>query len=649
MSDKIRQAQATSLVDGAALTLIANCFIGLTTAGILWLESPGRDVGTWIAVLLLVNGLRLAFAARARREALALREPERTFRTMTGGAFIGGSLWAMVPFLGNGISGDGGNAFLIFILGGISAGAIIQSPTYFRAAVAFMVPALLSSILALLLAGSMVSVIVAVNVVLLMVMMIRASISSERHFIASQVDRIEAHALARSLALANSEIRQSNTRLEVLATVDPLTGLGNRAAFNRELPRAIAAARANGAAVVLLVCDLDRFKSINDTLGHTAGDTVLVAFARRLSGLAGPDDLVARLGGDEFCVVLKGEDAARRASGIGDAILKAAGEPIDLGDRPVTIGCSVGLAHMPDHATQPDALFACADIALYAAKDQGRRRLCVFNPEIRRRLERQKQIELAFAAALEDGRIAVHFQPQFTLASKAIVGFEALIRWSDPDIGPVSPQEIVRTAEMLYMSEHLTRHVAKQAAAFSLRLPEMGLPEACVAINVSPSEITTYSLSALLAEVVAACGANPERIEVEITEEALLDTETAGAELAALQAAGFRIVIDDFGVGHSSLAYLMTLPVARLKIDRSFVADIARNRKNQALIAALVGMGQALSIEVVVEGVETEGQSDALRMLGCRTAQGYLLARAMPAEAIEAWLAKTPDRRAALS
>ncbi|MDY6964187.1 MAG: EAL domain-containing protein [Pseudomonadota bacterium] len=449
---------------------------------------------------------------------------------------------------------------------------------------------------------------------------------------------MRAVSLADSLSKANAAIQTSNRQLELLANRDPLTGLGNRSAFNLGLSQHLDECSAKGQPAALLIIDLDRFKSVNDTMGHAVGDVVLSAFASRLSTVIAPGDLAVRLGGDEFAILVHGTDARTRAERIAAEILVFSARPVMVGDRPVVTGASIGLALLPEHATSAEDLFAFADIALYAAKEEGRRRICVFNPQIKQKLDRQKQIEIALEAAIEAGDIRVYFQPQVDLNDGSVIGCEALIRWTHPELGAVRPPEIVVAAKTIHASEKLTRHVATAAAALVRRLPALGLPDLRVAINVSPNEFSAYSVSRMLEEVVEAAGIRPAQLEVEITEEATLDQATAGVELARLEEAGFGLAVDDFGVGHSSLAYLIGLKVDRLKIDRSFVNGIAGSRQNQALVAALIGMGRALSMDIVVEGVETAADAEVLRMLGCRFAQGYLYGQPMPVETLESWI-----------
>lgn len=635
---KVTTAQALSVLSSLSLSLWANCLIALTTVAILWIHTPSVDALQWLAALVVLNALRLGISTVIRRYDLAELHGRQTLQVLTGFAFISGCLWAASPFLDAVRDNYAAKAYVIFIIAGICAGAVIQSPAYSKVAIAFGAPQMASGIVSLLMAGSTIEIIVAFDLALLMVMMFRSSRKSETNFITSHSDRLRAISLARSLSDANAAIQTSNDKLEILANRDPLTGLGNRSAFNRGLARHLDDCSSRGQPAALLIIDLDRFKSINDTMGHATGDLVLSAFAARLSSVIEASDLAVRLGGDEFAILLHGADARERAERVASEILAISNTPVMVGDRPVVTGSSIGLALLPDHATRAEDLFAFADIALYAAKEEGRRRICVFNPEIKQKLDRQRQIEIALEAAIEAGDVRVFFQPQVDLNDGSVIGCEALIRWTHPEIGPVAPPEIVIAAKAIHASEKLTRHVATAAAALVRRLPSLGLPDLSVAINVSPNEFSAYSVSRMLEEVVAAAGIRPAQLEVEITEEATLDQATAGVELARLEQAGFGLAVDDFGVGHSSLAYLIGLKVDRLKIDRSFVNGIAGSRQNQALVAALIGMGRALSMDIVVEGVETAADAEVLRMLGCRFAQGYLYGQPMPVEALEAWI-----------
>lgn len=640
---QILSAQALSVLDGIVLSLAANCFLAATTAAVLWLDGPSPSILFWLAAVFAINTARYIGVRIVRRLNCAVERPKRALGVLSLGALGGGLAWSLPPFIGAMHGANGLNPYLIFIIGGICAGSLMQSTAYARTALVFAGPPLLAAFISLIISGTTEALVIAADALLLAVMMLRASQLSEAGFIRSQIDRLKAVALAASLSDANAEIRQSYHQLASLANRDPLTGLGNRALFNQRL-RNLLTGDLPGDTLALLAIDLDRFKAINDTMGHGAGDAVLIEIASRLSSLTGPTDTVVRLGGDEFAVIVEGERAEARGREIGDGIVRLAGDPIFIGDRPVTVGASAGLALHPQHGDTADTLFASADIALYAAKEGGRRRLGLFNPVLKARIERQRLIEATLTDAIESRQLQVVFQPQIELATGRVTGFEALLRWTHPDLGAVSPPDIVRAAHALHISTALTGYVAARAAELLHTLPRLGLPQAAVAINVSPREFSGDTLSRLLIDIAKEHDVSPAHMEIEITEEATLDTQAAGAELARLEAAGFRLAVDDFGMGHSSLAYLVSLHIDRLKIDRSFVKGIATSRENQALIAALIGIGHALSIDIVVEGVEQEEEVEVLRMLGCRHAQGYHFARPMPAAEIPRWLNQHAER-----
>ncbi|MCJ8052156.1 EAL domain-containing protein [Shinella curvata] len=640
---QILSAQALAVLDGVVLSLAANCFLAATTAAVLWLDEPGAGILAWLAAVFAINLARYIGVRIVRRLNCAVERPKRALGVLSLGALGGGLAWSLPPFIGTLHGANGLNPYLIFIIGGICAGSLMQSTAYSRTALLFAGPPLAAAILSLLITGTSAALVIAADALLLAVMMLRASQLSEAGFIRSQIDRLKAVALAASLSDANGEIRQSYQQLASLANRDALTGLGNRALFNQRLRDLLDKSVPTGA-LALLVIDLDRFKAINDTMGHGAGDAVLIEIADRLASLTGPTDTVVRLGGDEFAVIIEGQAAEARGRAIGDGIVRLAGDPIVIGGRPVTVGASAGLALHPQHGETADDLFASADIALYAAKEGGRRRLGLFNPILKARIERQRLIETTLTDAIADRALQVVFQPQVELATGRVTGFEALLRWMHPELGAVSPPDIVRAAHALHISTALTGYVANCAAELLRTLPRLGLPEAAVAVNVSPREFSGDTLSRLLTDITRAHDISPALMEIEITEEATLDTQAAGAELARLEAAGFRLAVDDFGMGHSSLAYLVSLHIDRLKIDRSFVKGIATSRENQALISALIGIGHALSIDIVVEGVENEEEAEVLRMLGCRHAQGYYFARPMPANDIPRWLDQHAER-----
>lgn len=644
---EIRTAQAVYIVDGLSATLVFNAVIACSAA---LLATVGYGLSLSVVVWLVILLGTLAIRGVARNRLLRFRwvetRPEYALRVLVGGALISGLVWAVLPYCipGFEITGTGALVFLVMI--GISAGSILRGIGHSGVSLAFSLPLQVSLLLCLLGIDGIFSSLMMINVIALMAVMVRSSRSAEAVFISNVLSKLEATELVQSLGIANDEILQQNARLETLANRDTTTGLANRMYFNGRLLGDIAQASVRGGEVALLIVDLDRFKSINDTLGHSAGDAVLREVGRRLVGIVGDDGLIARLGGDEFAVLISGPDARDRAAAWATRFAEASTVPISFGGAQSAIGISMGLAAYPAHAHSAEELLACADMSVYEAKARGRRQLREFDPGLKEQADRLRLIEQELEQAILSGQIEVWFQPQVLLETGEISGFEALVRWHHPHIGFISPPEIISAAQSMHLAEKLTGYITAGVCRMLNRLPDLDLPDATVALNVSPREFALYSVADMLELITSQHGINPSRLEIEITEEAILDTEGAGEQLKRLENAGYKLAVDDFGMGHSSLAYLISLKIDRLKIDRSFAKDVAASRGNQKLIAALVGLGHALSLDIVIEGVETEEDAAVLAKLGCRIAQGYYFARPMPPEALVAWiLARKPEDR----
>lgn len=643
-SPEIQRAQAKVVVDGHILTLLISAIITVSAYLIARVDDgAGTFLTLWFVAAQMAVGARLAIFLYVTRAGIVETRPQAALRWLELGSLASGLVWALLPFAVPHFDGSGDDAAIFLLMIGISAGAIIKGIGCSRISLAFALPVELSIIVALALVGDLTSMVLMVNVIAFAMVLWKSSIGAEDVFVGSERAKLEATALAKSLAEANGDILDSNSRLELLANCDAVTGLANRTHFNLRLQAEITAATESGDRVALLLIDLDRFKTINDTLGHSAGDIVLLEIAERLRATVDADDLIARLGGDEFAVIVAGRDAAERARRTAALLLERGRAPIAVAGTASIVGTSIGLAVYPDQAGSAEDLLSCADLALYEAKEKGRRQLREFDPNLKSQIDRQRIVEHDLEAAIGQGAVEVWFQPQVRLDNGEVCGFEALIRWFHPQLGFVSPPEIIQAAQALHLSERLTTHIASHVCRLLSRLPSLDLPRATVALNVSPREFALYSVADVLERVTAGCGINPALLEVEITEEAILDTDGAGAELKRLETAGYKLAVDDFGMGHSSLAYLISLKIDRLKIDKSFVRNVAESRTNQDLIAALVGLGSALGLDIIVEGVERQQDAAVLQKLGCRAAQGYHFARPMTSAALVDWIA---ERRA---
>lgn len=641
---RLRTAQVESVLHNVALTLAANAFIAASTTWIIW-HSGGREtIFLWLGVVFLLSLMRFAASVGLARSTIHQRKPVRALQLLTLASFVSGLSWTPIPLF-FGVVADGNVVgYIVFVMAGLTIGAIIQSLAYWRVAVAFGTPLMLSTIVMMLLIGDTMSYFLAANVVLLTLMLFRASMLSERSFVQSQNVAMRTSQLAQSLAVANGEISKSSQRLEHLANSDVMTGLANRAVFNRRMAALFNHCRQGKTEVALLLIDLDKFKIINDTRGHNAGDALLKTVASRLGNVCARNELAVRLGGDEFAIVIAGKGVEARATAVALDVMKQISLPFSFAGQDIVPGASVGIALAPRHAADEDELYACADLALYCAKMEGRRRIKFFDAALKDRLDYDRALDRDLASAIENGSLDVHFQPQVDMLRERTTGFEALVRWWHPEIGAIAPPDIVKAAAKLQLSELLTGYVADRACRFACALDTAGYPDVKVSLNMSPAEFDAYDPARLLTGITARHDVDPSRIEVEITEDAILEPKKVERPLAELRTSGFALAVDDFGMGHSSLAHLISLKIDRLKIDRHFVTGISGTPHNQALVAALVSVGRALDMELVLEGVETAADAETLRALGCGTGQGWLFGRAMAqADALE-WLKRHGTR-----
>ncbi|MBJ6124308.1 putative bifunctional diguanylate cyclase/phosphodiesterase [Microvirga splendida] len=443
------------------------------------------------------------------------------------------------------------------------------------------------------------------------------------------------------------ELRASEAQAQHLAFHDVLTGLPNRALFDDRLDQALARTQ-RGEKVSVLMLDLDRFKHVNDTLGHHAGDSLIRELAGRLSKLLRSSDTVARLGGDEFAIVQTGIAGDEDIDALCIRILAAVREPFDVLDHQAFVGVSIGIAVAPDAGSDRVEIMRKADIALYRAKAEGRGCYRLFTAEMDETVKVRGTIEEELRAALMSGEgLEVAYQPQVAGAGKPIVGLEALVRWRHPTRGVILPDQFIPVAEQTGLISQLGEWVLREACATSRHWPNL-----FVSVNLSPVQFRIDGFAERVMEVARETGADPGKIELEITEGVLLDDGGQTAQtLRKLRAAGFRIALDDFGTGYSSLGYLHRYEVDKIKIDRSFVSSLGREESAAAIINAIVALGQAMNLTVTAEGVETKEQEHFLRSAGCDELQGYRYFKALSKEQVARFLdhAPQPERRGALT
>ncbi|HXV32100.1 MAG TPA: EAL domain-containing protein [Sinorhizobium sp.] len=419
------------------------------------------------------------------------------------------------------------------------------------------------------------------------------------------------------------------------ATHDVLTGLPNRRQFSDHLRSALPAP--NGAKLALMQIDLDDFKPINDTLGHGAGDTVLKMAAERIRSVLGDREFAYRLAGDEFAVIQWRTDQPREAERVAEALIEALKEPFTVEGINVFVGASVGIAIAPGDGNEIEQLMKAADIALYAAKKDGRGRARTFTRSMLIVLEQREMLRRSLRTALEEGQFFIEYQPLIS-PPRSVVGFEALLRWRHPLIGIIPPSVFIPMAEADGLMNEIGKWLLEQACRAAMSWPS----HFTVAVNLSPAEFLHEGLTDRVAQTLDLVGLRPDRLELEITESVLLERTINNLDtLNTLSLLGVQISLDDFGTYYSSLSYLKNFPFDTIKIDQYFVKELEHDGKGQTIVRSIIALAHGLGMHVTAEGVETEGQAVWLQREGCDRLQGYFLGFPLPAEAIADFLQKS--------
>ena len=425
--------------------------------------------------------------------------------------------------------------------------------------------------------------------------------------------------------------RQAEERVHHLAHYDELTGLPNRNMFNQRLSHALIQARRHDKPLAILFIDLDRFKNINDTLGHGAGDRVLKEIAQRLRGCLREADTVSRLGGDEFVVLIEGASRPADVAEVAQKILAAVARPLLLESQEFHLTASIGISACPGDSDDEQSLMKNADIAMYRAKEQGKNQFQFYSAQINVHTLERVALESDLRHALERKEFVLHYQPKVDIAGNRIVGMEALVRWRQPGKQLIAPAQFIPLAEETGLIVPIGEWVLRTACLQNKAWQDQGLPRLRVAVNLSPRQFAHDSLLQDVARVLNETGLDPAWLELEITESMVIrDPEHAVTLLRGLKAMGIHLSIDDFGTGYSSLSYLKRFPLDSVKIDRSFIRDIPGDGDDAAITQAIIAMAHSLRLGVIAEGVETGEQLDFLRANGCDEMQGYLFSRPLP-------------------
>lgn len=437
-------------------------------------------------------------------------------------------------------------------------------------------------------------------------------------------------------------------RLERLAHYDPLTGLPNRVLFRDRLKQAISTARRSGAKVAILFLDLDGFKMINDTLGHPAGDQLLVAVGRRLSESMLKSDTVARLGGDEFTLMMVEFEDIPEVSRLAQKVLGICRRPFSVSGRKVFITASIGLALYPNDGTDVDRLLQHADTAMYSAKRRGKNRFQYFSQDMNAKAVQRLNLETALREALNQDEFQVYYQPRVDIASDTLVGCEALVRWKHPHLGMVPPNEFIPVAEAAGMIEKIGEWVLIQACRQIKDWISETNKGLVVSVNLSSHQIRGQETVDRIGGILKEIGLPSSCLELEVTESALMrDIEEGVRTLTSLRSLGIPLSLDDFGTGYSSLSYLKRFPVQKLKIDRSFIKDVTVDPDDESIVKTIIAIGHSLRMKVVAEGVETKEQTDFLRENGCDEVQGFYFGRPLPPDVFHQFMLKRIPSRIA--
>lgn len=433
--------------------------------------------------------------------------------------------------------------------------------------------------------------------------------------------------------------KQAANRLEHLAHHDPLTQLPNRMMFEHRLRQSVSLARRRSSRFAVIFIDIDRFKHVNDNLGHAAGDMLLRQIAERLKHSVRIEDTVARISGDEFVVMIENLDSTKQATSVAEKLIAAFVPPFQLDQHALHISCSIGVSLFPEDGMEASTLLRNADAAMYQAKELGRNNYQFYTREMTDAAMEQIFLENALRIAIKQKELYLEYQPQVSLDNQAVVGVEALLRWKHPERGQVPPSRFIPVAEQTGLIQSIGTWVLHQACQQASQWLKEGLPFGRMAVNVSGNQLQNEQFAATVNRILDNYNLPPEYLELEVTESYLLDNQqTSQTQITTLRNHNIDVAIDDFGTGYSSLSYLQRLMFAKLKIDRSFITDLSTEANDRAICEAVIALGKALNLQVIAEGVETEEQSQFLRSKGCTLAQGFLYSKPLLPEQLISFL-----------
>lgn len=614
MAGHIRAEQMSLVLGYSVGIMLGNACNAIVLAIALW-QSPDRTLALIWAVTVAAAAIGFGLQSRASRRIIKPQfVSRRTMHRLVRNAFILGVAWGIVPVAFFADASTGGQLVITCLCSGMLAGGALAFATIPIAAIAFTAPIFVGIAICLGRNGDMAFVLIAFLVVVYGSVLLRG-------------------VFVNSFAFARRVMRQIEAERTV--RLDPLTHLPNRVAFNETLDAALKRQLLSGEEFAVLLLDLDRFKDVNDQFGHPAGDEFLIQVASRLQRCTRAGEHVARIGGDEFALVMANLARPEDALDIAERFVAAFAEPFPIEGRQVVGATSVGIVLAPRDGNTPLDLMKNADAALYRAKKAGTGTIRFFEEADDRVSRDRKALQADLAGAIARNELFLVFQPFLDLGTNEVTGLEALLRWQHPTRGLVPPSEFIPIAEETGLIQEIGEWVIRRACATLAEWPE----EVRVAVNFSAAQFHNADILQTIVQALADAKVSPSRFEIEITESMLLSKYGSAASiLKALLQLGVTVALDDFGTGFSSLTYLRKLPFSRIKIDQSFIRDMLAQPDCAAIVKSVISLARDLRIGVVAEGVETTGQLEYLRQIGCDEVQGYLISRPVAADAVMALL-----------
>jgi diguanylate cyclase (GGDEF)-like protein len=621
--------RVAQLYDSLPLALSAILINGTILAVIQWPVVGQMNAAIWSGFVLAVTLLRFVLYVTFRHKAPASWPRVRWFRLFLFGVFCSGVTWGSAAYFLFPAHDPVHQLFVVFVVGGMAAGSVTTLSASFRANTLFQIAAIGPIIVRLVLLDSSLSMVMGGMISLLLVM--------------SSIGGWRTNALIKKSLQRHYERERAEATIEFQAYHDSLTELPNRRLLVDRLDQEISRCRRHKYLAAVLFIDIDRFKSINDSLGHAAGDALLRKVAKRLTRHVRHEDTVARLGGDEFVIVLSELDkdetlSARRTQRLAEKIGKILSEPYEVEGRNLHTTSSIGIAMFPIDSVDANEILKQSDIAMFRAKQLGRNTIQFYLPDMQRAAKKRLLIENELREALQRNEMELYYQPQLN-ADGETLGAEALLRWNHPERGMVFPADFICIAEdtgiILTLGEWVF-HAACDLLERWMDLAKMGhlKQPPSLSVNVSPRQFRQPDFFQRVQHIIEQTGVDPRCIELELTESILIENiEETAFKMERLSGLGVRLAIDDFGSGYSSLSYLTHLPLHRIKIDQSFVRNVVKDPSNATVVQAIITMAHNLGLDVIAEGVETEAELQFLQAKGCLVYQGYYFSKPLPQDA----------------